>query len=121
MTIHVGRSAQTDALGVGDEGLKYGAYRMVSGDDWVVLLGHDFDYEPPEPWARRHGDRDRARADWDELTREKTTTAWGHPFHAFFRRWWNRPHNTLAMAVRYGEENARWWPGRFTRAIRTGW
>ena len=54
-TIYVGRSAFTDARGITDEGLHHGAYRMVAGEDWLVLLGRDRDYQPVEPWARsRH-------------------------------------------------------------------
>ncbi len=45
--IYVGKSPATDKLGVTDEDLKYGAFRMVSGPDWLVLLGNDFDFTPP--------------------------------------------------------------------------
>ncbi len=62
VTIYVGRSAYTDALGVSDEGLDYGAFRMVSGPDYLVLLGQDYDYEPlgmtQERWQELTG------ADW---------------------------------------------------------
>src|SRR5687767_3081504 len=44
--LFVGRSPHTDKLGITAEGLEYGAYRIVSGDDWVVLLGDDADFEP---------------------------------------------------------------------------
>ena len=44
--IYVGRSAQTDKLGVTDDDLKYGAYRMVSGKDYLILLGQDADFDP---------------------------------------------------------------------------
>lgn len=37
--IYVGKSPATEKLGVTDQDLKYGAYRIVSGPDWLVLLG----------------------------------------------------------------------------------
>ena len=73
-TVHVfvGRSPHTDKLGISDEGLKFGAYRIVSGDDWLVLLGDDTDFVPREPWARNNGDRadGKLQRQWEELTGE---------------------------------------------------
>ncbi len=48
--IYVGRSGYTDKLKISDEGLKHGAFKMVSGENWLVLLGHDSDYTPPMPF-----------------------------------------------------------------------
>ncbi len=48
--IYVGRSVETDKLKISDEGLKHGAFKMVSGENWLVLLGHDSDYTPPMPF-----------------------------------------------------------------------
>jgi len=45
--IYVGKSPATEMLGVTDRDLKYGACRMVSGPDWLVLIGNDFDFNPP--------------------------------------------------------------------------
>ena len=50
--LYVGRSPDTDRLGITAEGLKYGAYRLVSGDDWMVFLGDDTEFVPREPWPR---------------------------------------------------------------------
>lgn len=44
--IYVGKSPATEALGVPADGLQYGAYRIVTGPDWIVLLGHDSDFDP---------------------------------------------------------------------------
>jgi len=73
--IYIGRSKHTDRLGINDEGLHDGAFRIKSGDSWLVLLGHDSDYVPTEPWARNHGDYPRMMKAWDELT----GTTWGNP------------------------------------------
>ena len=51
--IYVGRSAETDKLKISDEGLKHGAFKMVSGENWLALLGHDSDYTPPMPFYDR--------------------------------------------------------------------
>ncbi len=66
--IYVGVSPHTEALGLKTEGLKYGAYRMASGPDWLALLGPDKDFEPVEPYARGRGDQERAHQAWDGIT-----------------------------------------------------
>lgn len=42
--IFVGESAATRALGVTADGLRYGAFRAVSGPDWLALVGDDLDF-----------------------------------------------------------------------------
>ena len=49
--IYVGRSTETDKLKITDEGLKHGAFTMVSGENWLALVGHDSDYTPPRYWS----------------------------------------------------------------------
>jgi len=83
--IFVGRSVYTDKLGIGDDGLDYGAYRMVSGSNYLILLGRDSDFTPPEPYAKSHSDIPRAREEWDRLTGEK----WLFP-HALVYKHYNR-------------------------------
>ncbi len=48
--IYVGRSPETDKLKITDEGLKHGAFKMVSGENWLALVGHDSDYTPSMPY-----------------------------------------------------------------------
>ena len=74
--IFVGRSSHTDKLGVSDEGLKFGAYRIVSGDDWLVLIGDDTNFTPIEPWPRNYNDirSGKMQAAWDKITGEH----WGY-------------------------------------------
>ena len=52
--IYVGRSEHTDRLKVTTDGLKDGAFRIVSGDRWLVLIGEDSEFTPIEPWARNN-------------------------------------------------------------------
>ena len=53
--IYVGASSHTKRLGVSDEGLKYDAFKMVSGDNWFVLLGRDVELGNPTPFGRNNG------------------------------------------------------------------
>jgi hypothetical protein len=55
--VYVGRSPHTEKLGVSTDGLKDGAYRVVSGENWLALIGDDTDFTPIEPWARNNNDR----------------------------------------------------------------
>lgn len=52
--IYVGESEHTEKLGQTPEGLRYGAYRIVSGTRWLALIGDDTDFAPIEPWARNN-------------------------------------------------------------------
>ncbi|TWU05126.1 hypothetical protein CA54_58140 [Symmachiella macrocystis] len=55
--IFVGRSPNTDALKLTPFELKYGAYRIVSGRNWLAFLGDDTDFVPIEPWAKNNNHR----------------------------------------------------------------
>ena len=81
--VYVGKSNYTDQLNIIDEGLDHGAFRMVSGDRWLALVGHDSDYTPPNPFSVGHGDWQRMLKEWDGLTGE----TWGNPrYHLFKQR-----------------------------------
>ncbi|MFO0817000.1 MAG: DUF4838 domain-containing protein [Pirellulales bacterium] len=49
------------------EGLKHGAYRIVSGEDWLALLGDDTDFTPIDPWGKSNSDIPRAQAEWEKI------------------------------------------------------
>ena len=66
--IFVGRSPSTERLNVSGDGLPHGGYRMVSGGDWLVLIGDDTPHRPREPYAHKRGDRDRVQKAWDKMT-----------------------------------------------------
>ncbi|MCA1809542.1 MAG: hypothetical protein LC725_08860, partial [Lentisphaerae bacterium] len=81
--LFVGRSPRTDELGITTEGLKHGAYRLVSGNDWLVFIGDDTDFVPPEIWARRGGDAneyERAQKEWEAAA----GGPWGIPANGRF-------------------------------------
>lgn len=75
--IYVGRSAFTDSLGISDEGLQHGAYRMISGDNWMALMGDDRDFVFREPYARSNDDKDRVQAEWEKIVGLPITAPYG--------------------------------------------
>jgi hypothetical protein len=108
--IHIGRSAETDRLGVTLEGLRDGAYRIASGPDWMVLIGKDEDFDHSKfPWPLSRKDVDRAAAEWAKATQGKTETAWGFPFRSGFKGFWNPSNFHEQMRVRYGQDFSTLW------------
>jgi len=75
LKIYIGQSQFTDDLGITTEGLEAGAYRIVSGEDWITFIGDDTDYVPVEPWPRNSGDQVRCQEEWNEITGAQ----WGFP------------------------------------------
>jgi tetratricopeptide (TPR) repeat protein len=75
--MYVGSSPHTDRLGISIEGLNFGAYRIVSGDNWIAFIGDDTDFIPVEPWARNNGDRvsGKLQREWEQ----RAGGAWGVP------------------------------------------
>jgi len=75
--VYVGRSAHTDRLKIATDTLRYGAYRIASGDHWLVLVGDDTEFVPTEPWARNNDDivSGRLQSAWDKITGAQ----WGAP------------------------------------------
>ena len=75
--VYIGRSPHTDRLQVTAEGLEAGAYRIASGEDWLVLIGDDTEFVPIEPWAKSNSDivTGKTQREWDEIT----GALWGVP------------------------------------------
>lgn len=72
-SIFVGESEAARAAGVKVDGFARDAFRIVSGPDWLALVGNDLDFQPREPWARHHGDWIKNKQPiWEELA--------GHPW-----------------------------------------
>ncbi|MCA1808942.1 MAG: DUF4838 domain-containing protein, partial [Lentisphaerae bacterium] len=110
--IYVGRSVYTEDLGVTGGDLKFGAFRMEAGDNWLVLLGDDFDFTPPEPWNTANGDIPRARQEWDQVVGDRTDSAWGYAFNLLYKKFWNPRGFDDFIAERYGEDNVSVWNPR---------
>jgi len=109
--IYVGKSLETDKLGIKTDDLKYGAYRIASGDNWIVLLGADFDFIPPQPMPKDRKDMPRANAEWDELIKDKTEMGWGFPFASQWKFHWEPKDLQNIISSRYGEDALPIWKG----------
>lgn len=57
----------SDSCPVKAEGLKDGAYRIVSGADWLALIGEDSEFESLGPFASNNSDIPRAQAEWEQI------------------------------------------------------
>ncbi len=99
--LFVGRSAGTDELKVTSEGLKDGAYRLVSGADWMVFIGDDTEFEPVEPWSKGNQDitSGKTQREWDAISGH----LWGVPNHLIYKERCTVPSDTgLPDALRTG-------------------
>jgi len=83
--IYIGNSLHTAKLKITSEKLKSGAYRIVSGDNWLVLIGDDTDFVPVEPWPRSNSDWVSGRVQ-DEWHR-RTQSTWGNPLSQMHKRY----------------------------------
>jgi len=106
--IYVGSSPATEKLGVTEKDLKYGAFRMVSGPDWLVLLGNDFDFVPPAYLARKRTDKEPALA-WKKAVAGKTDMEWGFPFQSGVESQWIPPKFEAMLDANYGKGSAMLW------------
>lgn len=79
--IYVGGSQHTDKLGVVAEGLKHGAFKMVSGPNYLILLGQDDQFVPHKPYLSGFGKgpKEKVLQEYDALTKEH----WEYPFTEF--------------------------------------
>lgn len=126
--IYIGESIAARRMGVSAEGLTRDSFRMVSGPDWMALVGNDLEFTPREPWARNHGEwaREKQRQ-WEELA--------GHPWHnpvgaSLYRDYnkqldiWNFDHRGSLNAV-YAflrELGVRWYmPGELGEILPEAW
>lgn len=122
LRIYVGRSTHTDRLGIDTKGLANGAYRIVSGRDWIALIGDDADFQPHDLHARDIADRARVRAEWDRLTGGR----WALPIDKTDRRrhaetgWWQDDKRGSLNAVYHflRELGVRWFmPGELGEVV----
>ena len=94
--IYIGQSEHTDKLGISNEDLKYGAYRIVSGDNWLVLIGDDTNHQPIEPyteWRSQRGRPEMINA-WDAAS----DSLWGHPAGNAFKNYMKNVQNEYELA-----------------------
>ncbi len=107
--IYVGKSPEAEKLGVSEDGLKYGAFRIKSGENWLILMGSDFDFIPMEPWASRHTDIPRAQKEWDEKVKGKTDSSWLLPWRGVYKSKWGPKDFEQILDSYYGEGSSSTW------------
>jgi hypothetical protein len=88
--VFIGRSKHTDTLGIPPGGLKYGAYRITTGADWMALIGDDSDFTPIAPYAQNNSDIKRAQKEWEGLT----GSPWGMPNMGLYKHRIRLPGDT---------------------------
>jgi len=93
--IYVGESLHAKKLGVTASGLSHGAYRIVSGEDWLALIGDDTNFSPIEPWPRGYNDirSGKMQAAWDKITGRQ----WGY-MHSQLHKHYSGPNSLFGTA-----------------------
>jgi len=110
LKIYVGKSPETDKLGIKTDDLKYGAFKIVSGDEYLVLIGKDSDFVPPfQPWPTSKADLESVAAVWKKMIEGKTDAGWGYPFSLEYKKYWNPKTFDEIMDGRYGKGSAALW------------
>ncbi|MGV8150897.1 MAG: DUF4838 domain-containing protein, partial [Candidatus Woesearchaeota archaeon] len=98
--IYVGQSNYTDDLGITDEGCEFDSFKMVSGEDYLVLIGNDDSMDVPEPFPWSNEDILRARAEWRNITGRP----WDTPYVLYHKNYNSR--NSIWEADGRGSINA---------------
>lgn len=109
--IYVGKSPEADKLGVKSDDLKHGAYRMVSGDGWILLTGNDTDFDASK-YPISMGRKDPgAQEKWDMAVKESglTDSAWGFPFRGLLDKFWNPKDFAKIIDDKYGPDSFLLW------------
>ena len=76
--VFIGAHVQSPAKA---DGLKAGAYKIVTGEDWMALIGDDTDFTPPSPYAQNNADIHRAQLEWEALSNAR----WGMPSAGLYK------------------------------------
>jgi hypothetical protein len=106
--IYLGKSSYTDKLGVKVEDLKYGAYTITSGKDWVALVGDDKDFVPSKLTQLVRNDPGPI-AEWKKLTAGKTDGAWTCTAGGNFKSWWHPKDFDKILNDYYGKGSSVLW------------
>ena len=103
LKIYVGESEFARGVGVSAEGLGRDAFRIVSGKDWLALVGNDLEFVPKEPWARNHNQWAREKqAEWEKLAGKPWMNPVGRSLYRDYAKQvdiWNLDHRGSLNAV----------------------
>ncbi|MGV8087284.1 MAG: DUF4838 domain-containing protein [Candidatus Woesearchaeota archaeon] len=82
--IYVGQSNYTDNLGITDEGCEFDSFKMISGDDYLVLIGNDDLMDTPQPYTKRWSSETAiVREAWDNITNH----TWESPYILYLKHY----------------------------------
>ncbi|MHC4871249.1 MAG: DUF4838 domain-containing protein [Planctomycetota bacterium] len=116
--IYIGKSKYTDKMGIDNKDLDYGAYRMVSGDNYLVIIGNDKNYFMDKPgdggpeFPRNRGERKKAAEAW----RKKNGNMWSSPYMSYFKGY--HKELDLWLADKHGSLNG---VNDFLRSLGVRW
>lgn len=113
VTLYVGLSDATEKLGLSDEGLKDGAFRVTCGQDWAAFIGHDADYHATPPY---YGEGQPDKQKMIEAWTARTSSLWSSPAGALDRQY-NSKLNINSLDQR-GSLNAVY---HFVRSLGVEW
>ena len=101
--IFVGESEYARRVGVTAEGVKRDAFRLMSGESWLALIGDDAEFAPREPWARHHNQWAREKeAEWMRLAKKPWMNPIGRGLYRDYNKQldiWNLDHRGSLNAV----------------------
>jgi hypothetical protein len=92
--VYVGRSPYTDSLGISSDGCRDGGYKMISGDNYLVLIGDDKEYKILGPHS----------TDWSS---ERDSPFLFHKWYELTGATWNNEYIS-ALSRRYDKEWDLW-------------
>jgi parallel beta-helix repeat protein len=99
--IYVGRSSYTDALGITNEDCEHGSFKIISAQNYLVLLGNDDVQNITGPYSLRwSSDMERANIQWVNITGSYTMT----PYYYHYRKY--NPTNDIWAIDGRGTMNA---------------
>jgi len=124
LKIYVGESEPASGVGVDAKALPRDAFHIVSGPDWLALVGEDMDFTPVEPWG--HSPQDWAKskqAEWLALAGHPWENPVAESLHRNYNKQldiWNLDHRGSLNAV-YAflrELGVRWYmPGELGEIV----
>lgn len=85
VSIFIGETPYTDELDITAEGLSESAFRIVSGPDYLAVVGRDVDFEPIEPAVTTVAEREEVQEEWRKLSGFDTRAPANHGFKDFHR------------------------------------
>ncbi|MGV8162306.1 MAG: DUF4838 domain-containing protein, partial [Candidatus Nanoarchaeia archaeon] len=123
--IYVGQSNYTDALGITNEDCEFGSFKMISGENYLILIGDDKLMDTVEPYTHRWSSEvETVRSAWDNITGR----TWDNPFVLYYKHYdaeygiWEQDERGSLNAVYeflYGQGVRWYYPGEIGEVVPT--